>query len=122
MLHGYRFKSCRWLYSVYTKKKLSHPSSLSYVLAVAPTMKRSAVQPKTIRLCSSIIVISLCVRLTVNHKSITNTEVCWEASDKRREARDETDVKREVEGEKGGQEMAECFTITVSFYLIKSGN
>ena len=87
-----------------------------------PVVKISAVQPKTIRLCSSIIVISLCVRLTVNHQSITNTEVCWEASDKRREARDETDVKREVEGEKGGQEMAECFTITVSFYLIKSGN
>ena len=37
----------------------NHPSSLSCVLAVAPTMKRSAAQPKTTRLCSSIIVISL---------------------------------------------------------------
>ena len=37
----------------------NHPSSLSCVLAVAPTMKRSAVQPKTTRLCSSIRVISL---------------------------------------------------------------
>ena len=56
----YRFESCRWFYSVYTNKKLYHPSSLSCVLAVAPTMKRSAVQPKTTRLCSSIRVISLC--------------------------------------------------------------
>ena len=64
MLHGCRFKSCWWLYSVYTNKKLSHPSSLSCVLAVAPTMKRSAVQPKTTRLCSSIIVISLWAQYT----------------------------------------------------------
>ena len=38
---GCRFESCHWLlflylYSVYTNKKLSHPSSLSYVCAVAP--------------------------------------------------------------------------------------
>ena len=68
-----RFESSRWLYSVYTNKKLSHPSSLSCVLAVAPTLKRSAVQPKTTRLCSSIILISLCTHTTttVPHKNIT---------------------------------------------------
>ena len=59
MLYGCRFESCQWLYSVYTNKKLSHPSTLSCVLTVSPTMKRSAAQPKTTRLCSSIIVISL---------------------------------------------------------------
>ena len=58
MLYGCRFESCQWLCSVYTNKKLSHPSSLSCVLSVAPTMVRSAVQPKTTRLCSSIRVIS----------------------------------------------------------------
>ena len=63
LLHGCRFESYRWLYSVYTNKKSSHPSSLSCVLAVAPTMKRSAVQPKTTRLCSSIRVISLWLHL-----------------------------------------------------------
>ena len=45
--------------SLYTNKKLSHPSSLSCVLAVAPTMVRSAIEPKTTRLCGSIIVITL---------------------------------------------------------------
>ena len=59
MLYGSRFESCQWLCSVYTNKKLYHPSSLSYVLSVAPTMVRSAVQPKTTRLCSSIRVIAL---------------------------------------------------------------
>ena len=59
MLYGCRFESYQLLYSVYTNKKLSQPSSLSCVLAVAPTMVRSSVQPKTTRLCSSIRVISL---------------------------------------------------------------
>ena len=59
MLYGCRLESCRWLYSVYTNKKLSHHSTLLCVLGVAPTMKRSAAQPKTTRLCSSLIVISL---------------------------------------------------------------
>ena len=63
MLYGCRFESCQWLCSVYTNKKLSHPSSLSCVLSVAHTMVRSAVQPKTTRLCSSIRVISLCAIL-----------------------------------------------------------
>ena len=39
---GCRFESYHWLlflflYSVYTKKKFSHPSSVSYVCAVAPS-------------------------------------------------------------------------------------
>ena len=63
MLHGCRFESCWWLDYVYTNKKLSHPSSPSCVLAVAPAMKVNAVQPKTTRLCSSTIVISLCLKL-----------------------------------------------------------
>ena len=66
MLYGCRFESCQWLCSVYTNKKLSHPSSLSCVLSVAPTMVRSAVQPKTTRLCSSIRVISLWVYTIVS--------------------------------------------------------
>ena len=53
-MYGCRFESCQWHCSVYTNNKLSHPSSLSCVLLVAPTMVRSAVQPKTTRLCSSI--------------------------------------------------------------------
>ena len=69
MLYGCRFESCQWLCSVYTNKKLSHPSSLSCVLSVAPTMARSAVQPKTTRLCSSIRVISIWIRLR-NRKSM----------------------------------------------------
>ena len=50
-------------YSVYTNKKLYHPFSLSCVLAVAPTMVRSAVLPKTTRLCGSKIVITLWLSL-----------------------------------------------------------
>ena len=49
------FESCQWLYSVYTNNKFSHPSYLSCVLAVAPTI----VQPKTTRFYGSITVITL---------------------------------------------------------------
>ena len=52
---GCRFESCQWLYSVYTNNKFSHPSYLSCVLAVAPTI----VQPKTTRFYGSITVITL---------------------------------------------------------------
>ncbi len=68
MLYGCRFESCQWLCSVYTNKKLSHPSSLSCVLSVAHTMVRSAVQPKTTRLCSSIRVISLWIEPSITNK------------------------------------------------------
>ena len=56
---GCRFESCQLLYSFYTIKKLSYPSSPSCVLSVATTMVRSAVQPKTTRLFGSRTVISL---------------------------------------------------------------
>ena len=53
-------------YSVYTNKKSSHPTSLSCVLAVASTKKKSAAQPKTTRLCSFIRVISLWLEPTLS--------------------------------------------------------